>query len=467
MSITKTRVRVVTPGVRDKVVEENGFQSTVTVEDLTPSTAYTVSAEVDDSDYGTVSSTNSQNFSTLAAGTLTLSNVVGTWSTTTAQLSFSASWASTYNLAQVPDMKIMVSRTADFAAYMDVNPSIVNYGTYGTVSANLTAYLPLTPAGSYYYVRLRATDLYHEVLYSAVQTFQLPTNGTSGDPQYFYFNAIQQQNKYTYWLPTNIAPNQFSYYPYRKYIVYSTDNWTTEQRTANYNYPNNVEIFQSFEPNDYKLELVCMDVYGELFRTNQGTTISVTVPRAFFANTTRGTASYWIRVNPNLQYNSVRIFWSSTDGQGFTGELELTPLSSYDQIRGEIQLDDGDYDFYVVAKWTGDDAVSETVSVTVTNLGWLDLTNTTTFDDDGTMHWSADFDSEYPLVNDCTLTLYDENDGEIGHYQVIYDPETTQGTMKVEDDIATADYRFIWCSVRAEDDEGNSLYAEMTLKDEE
>lgn len=467
MSVTKTRVILTANGERTRIIEEDGQQSTISAADLSPSTTYTVSAEIDDTNYGTVVSTNTMSFNTLAAGTLTLSNVAGTWQTTTAQLNFSASWATTYNLNQVPNMKVQVSKTSDFSYYQEVSPSYVNYGVYGTVSANLTAYLPMTPAGSYYYVRVMATDIYGEILFSPVQTFQLPTNGSCGDPQYFHFSTHEQANKYTYWLPTSITPSQFTYYPYRKYIVYSTNNWVTESKTANYNYPNNVEIFQSFEPNDYALELVCMDIYGELFRTNQGTTISITVPRAYFGDTTRGSAYYWIRVNPNLNYSSVEIQWHSTDGQGFSGSEELTPLSSYDQIRGEIRLDNGDYEFVVVATYTGETSTSETVNVTVTNVGWLDLDNKTTFDDDETMHWSAAFDSEYPLVNDCILTLYDENDSEIGQYQVTYDTEVTNGIMYVEDDIGTSDYSYIWCSVTVDDDEGNNLYAELTLKEEE
>lgn len=466
MSITKTRITVSATGERPKTFEEDGQQSSINATGLSPNTQYTVSAEVDDSQYGTIQAGSTRTFTTLVAGSLTLSNVTGVWQTNTAQLNFSASWSSTYNLNASPNFKILVSKLSDFSTYQEVTPGFVNYGTYGTVSANLTAYLPFTPAGSYYYVKVRATDIYHTVMYSAIQTFQLPTNGSAGDTQYLTFSTHQQANGYTYWLPTNIAPNQFTYYPYRKYIVFSTDNWATESRTANYNYPNNVEIFYSFEPNDYKLELEVMDIYGELFRTNQGTEIKVDTPRAFFGNTTRGSAYYWIRVNPNRVYDSVLIYYNSTDGQGISDTVDLLPLSSYDQIRGEIQLPDGDYQFYVEVKFSTETRTSETANVTVTNVGWLFLTNTCTIYENGDLDWSADFDSEYPLINDCIVTLYDENDSEIGHYEAIYDTETTNGSMKLADTINIDEYPFVWCSVRVDDEEGNSLYAEFTVKEE-
>lgn len=463
MSITKTGLTVTANGERAIYVEHDGQQSSLAVTGLNPNKQYTAVPYIIDTDFGRIDG-RPYAFNTLPTGTLTITNATAQWQTNIAQVNFSCNWESTYNIpSDINNCKLLVSINSDMSNAHELSTQWSSGGNSGQISAQITDFLPLYTTGAFFYVKVKMIDEYNETIYSPLSAFQAPTNGSAGSMS---FSTHRQTDGYTFWIHSTIISTNFTYPPAKKWIVYSKDNWVTEQRSNIYNWTNNSEIFHSFtEPDTYAVELVCMDAYGEQFRTNQGTTLTITVPVAFYSNTTRGSASYWVRLNPNLAYTDVGIEYQSTDGQGLSGYVSLYPLSGYD-IRGTIPLPDGDYMLccYIFYGTSGVE-LGENVNLTVTNVGWLDLTNTSTIDSNMNLHWSADFDSEYMLTGTCTLYLYDDDVELIGSYTVNYDQNTTNGTMSVSQTIPIAGYSFVECYVQASDVEGNTVRDEFVVYD--
>lgn len=459
MPITKTGLTVTTTGERAISVEEDGQQSSLSVTGLAANKLYTAVPYIVDSDFGRIEG-RPYTFNTMPVGQVTLSNISGIWQNNST-LIFSCKWTSTYPVtSDVNNCKLIISMNSEFSPKQELSPRWSTNGNAGQISIVTSAYLPTTVVSGTYYIKVKMIDTYGETIYSPVVEFALPTSGVAGSMSFTVITSTED----SFYFRSNISPNEFTYYPYVKRIVYSTDNWATEQTTRNFLWYNNNDVFESFEPNFYKVEMVVGDCYGEQFRTNQGTEINI-VGVTSIRNTTRGTAFYLVKLNPNLHYTDVGIHYESTDGQGIVGFVDLLPLSSYN-LSGTIPLPTGTYRMYAYAFYgTSDVYISPDFNLTITNLGWLDLVNTSTVDENLNLSWSADFDSEYVLTGTCTLNLFDENYNEIGTYTAEYDQNVTNGSMWLNQTVNVAGYDYVDCSVTVRDVEGNSLYADFWVYD--
>lgn len=458
MAITKTGINVWPSGqqVRPAQYEEDGQVASITATGLTPNTSYDVQAYVVDGGT-TFVSVGTETFSTLPAGTLNVTNVSGTWGTQTAQLNFSANWATTYDtVGAAANFQILTSKD-NFATSTATN---ANYqrttANSGTISASLTANLP-SGGGSTYYVKIQITDIYSEVLTSAVYTYTVPTQ-TAGTMS---FNPHQQTDT-QWWFPSNIVASNWTYYPKYKWMIYSTDNWSTQQRTARYNYPNNVEMFVTFRPQNYAIEMCVEDIYGNVFTTTQNYHIVVTLPTFFAGDTHQGEMYWWAYVNPNLAYNDAYVEYLSTDGQGIQDKVSLMPVSD-ERYEGNVALPDGDYEAYLCIDYASPSIVetSDTIQFTLENYGYLKLEDRSQLVGNE-LYWTAAFESYFDLV-DAKVTVYDNDDdfNEIGSSTVTISGGTTSGDLIADNPIPDIpEEGKCYIVVEGEDDHGYHHYDE-------
>lgn len=462
MAITKTGITLSATGEADKTFELDGQQSTVSATGLTPNKQYTVAAYIVDSGYGKIDATQTSTFSTLPEGQVSLSNITAEWQTNTAQLNFRANWVSTYKIeGQGVNFQIFMSDRADFVGAEVVNASYSreNDGLNGTISGYLNRKIPTTP-NSAYYIKVQFIDVYGEVR-SETLRYNTPVAQTGGT---FSFNALIQQDN-NVWFPTTTYPNSFTYYPKYKRIVLSTDRWQTITRVSGwYNWPNNgYEIFLRLDPQTYLAEMEIQDIYGNVFRSNQNTEVAVVQP-TLVANSynPKGQIYSYIHLNPNLNYTSASLVYDGNNG----GSVNLLPAQETYWLYTDV--DDGTYDVYVevVATNPSYSYTTPSTSVTVTNVGYIEVTDNSAFQNNQ-MRFEARFQmGKWNVLPDTLdVIIYDENDNEIANFQPsIISGDESAGTIGYNDVIELPEgCEYIYYVVKCENDGGYANQAEVEI----
>lgn len=454
MSITKTGISVETSGARQVDFELDGQQSAVTATGLEASTVYDVTAYIIDSQWGRINSIPSS-FSTLQPGTATFSNVTGTWGTSEARLEFSANWATTYNVpAEATNFQITVSAVEDFSISTTVNANFSRQsdGRSGTISYWLTANIPVGGMG--YYVRIQLTDVYGEVLRSQDYTFTVPSQNQG----YMSFTS-SQQSTYRWWFHSTIYSQQFTYAPRYKRMVWSDDNWSSNHTGQNYNWPDNVEMFVDFKPGSWSVEMEVLDIYGNVFKTNQQSTVTITKPILEVEDTHREGMNYIVWVNRSLNYTAAQLDWTTQGGSN--GREDLMPVTGA-YISGTItNLPDDEYTVTVKVVWPNDSDESNTETILLEKQGYIELTDNSVFSGD-ILQWKASYVSGFDMVQG-KIEVWDENDVDMfGEVAVVVDG-TDIGDMWVDSGIQVAGDKVI-IRFEGEDANGYTVMDEYILE---
>ena len=457
MSITKTGITLTATGEAAKTFELDGQQSAVPATGLSPNKQYTVAAYVIDSGYGRIDAAQTTTFTTLVAGDITISNINAYWDTQEAKFHFECNWASIYPISGsgaslANNFRGYVSQNSNFTPRQQISTgwTRASDGLTGTINAQPTVLIPSTP-GSPYYLKLVFVDSQGFEIEKTYR-YETPVAQTAGTFSFSYH--IQQDNNV--WFPTTTYPNSFTYYPKYKRIVLSTDRWQTITRVSGwYNWPNNgYEIFLQLDPQTYLAEMEIQDIYGNVFRSNQNTEVAVVQPTLFASNNNpKGQIYTYIHLNPNLNYASARMVYDGNNG----GSVNLLPAQETYWLYTDV--DDGTYDVYVdvVATNPSYSYTTPSTSVTVTNVGYIEVTDNSAFQNNQ-MRFEAQFQMGKWNVQPDTLDvmMYDENDDEIANFQPsIISGDESGGTLGYNDAIELPEgCEYIYYVVKCENDGG-------------
>ena len=353
MSITKTGVWV-TPsgGGQVKEYEDVGAVNEMYVDELEPATMYIVEAYVETDGGDTVWADSPSSFTTLSAGSATFTNSSGVWGTSVKQLTFNCDWTSVY---EVPDSAshflIYTSASSDFS-----NPTVIQAtytrqvsGLSGSITGVLTSNIPYG-GGNSYYVKCVVIDKYGEQLQSQTFTYTVPTQqaGTMA-----YSSAKDQTTANTWVFTSGIVANTWTYSPKYKWLIYSDDNWITQNRTSEYSWENAVQITKTFVPDVWKVKLVVEDIYGNTFTSSQETSINANDIAFAVEDNHNGTMTYTITLNPNLTYTSVCMYYKTVTDGSFGHQTCWQPPYSSNTITGNITLANGEYVFMLEVETQG------------------------------------------------------------------------------------------------------------------